>query len=88
LASCGIDNSTQVDKLIVKILANLGPKYVIYVSTFHSRRYLLGTKWNIPTMEHFTDSLTHEQEKCIQMGVIKNPKAHALTMHDGKGSSK
>jgi hypothetical protein len=87
LESCGIDKSKQVDQLILTILAKLGPKYVVYVSTFHSGRYLLGSKWKMPTMEQFIDSLTHEQEKLIQMGLIKEPKAHALTMQDGKGSS-
>jgi hypothetical protein len=88
LASCGIDKSKQVDQLILTILAKLGPKYVVYVSTFHSGRYLMGTNWKMPTMDQFIDSLTHEQEKLIHMGLIKDPKAHALTMHDGKGSSK
>jgi hypothetical protein len=40
----GIDKSEQVDQLILTILAKLGPKYVVYVSTFHSGRYLLGSK--------------------------------------------
>jgi hypothetical protein len=48
----------------------------------------MGTNWKMPTMNQFVDSLTHEQEKLIQMGLIKYPKAHALTMHDEKGSSK
>jgi hypothetical protein len=84
LEYCGIDKSKQVDQLILTILARLGLEYVVYVSTFHSGRYLLGTKWKMPTMEHFIDSLTHEKEKLIQMGLIRDPKAHALTMHDGK----
>jgi hypothetical protein len=88
LETCGIDKSKQVDQLILTILAKLGPKYVVYVSTFHSGRYLMGTNWKMPTMDQFIDSLTHEQEKLIHMGLIKDPKAHALTMHDGKGSSK
>jgi hypothetical protein len=76
LASCGIDKSTQVHQIILTILAKLGPKYAVYVSTFHSGRYLLGTKWKMPTMEQFIDSLTHEKEKLIQMGLLKDPKAH------------
>jgi hypothetical protein len=34
----------------------------------------------------FNESLTQEKKKIIQMGLMKNPKAHALTMHDGKES--
>jgi hypothetical protein len=40
----------------------------------------------MPTLAQFIESLTQEQTKLIQMGLIKYPKAHALTMHDGKGS--
>jgi hypothetical protein len=82
LESCGIDKSKQEDQIILTILANLGPEYVVYVSTFHSRKYLLGSKWKMPTMERFIDSLTHDQAKLIQMGLIKEPKAHALTMQN------
>ena len=51
LESCGIDKSKQEDQLILTILAKLGPKYDVYVSTFHSSKYLLGSKWNMPTMD-------------------------------------
>jgi hypothetical protein len=77
-----------VDQLILPILAKLGSKYVFYVSTFHSDMYLMGKNWEMPTMDQFIDSLTHEKEKIIQMGLIKDPKAHALTIHDGKRSFK
>ena len=39
-------------------------------------------------MAQFIESITQEKKKCIQMDLIKDPKEHALTMHDGKGSSK
>jgi hypothetical protein len=39
------------------------------------------------TLAQFIECLTQEQEKLIHMGLMKDPKAHALTMHDGKGSS-
>jgi hypothetical protein len=87
LAYCGIDKSKQVDQLILTILAKLGPKYVVYVSTFNSSRYVLGSKWKMPTVEQFVDSLTHEQEKLIQMCLIKEPEAHEFTIQDRKGSS-
>jgi hypothetical protein len=88
LGECGIDKSTQEKQLILAILAKLGPKYDVYVSNFHFGRCLFGTKWKMPTLAQFIESLTQEQTKLIQMGLMKNPKAHALTMHDGKGSSK
>jgi hypothetical protein len=64
LEYCGIDKYKQ-DQVIVTILSKLGTKYVFYVSTSHSNIYLLGSKWKMPTMEQFVDSLTHEQEKLI-----------------------
>ena len=59
LGECGIDKSTQENQLILTILAKIGPEYVVYVSTFHSGRYLMGTNWKMPTMDQFVDSLTN-----------------------------
>jgi hypothetical protein len=85
---CGIDKSTKEKQLILTILAKVGPKYVVYVSNFHFGVCSFGTKWKMPTLAQFIESLTQEQTKLIQMGLMKNPKEHAFTMHDGKGSSK
>jgi hypothetical protein len=87
LGECGIEKSTQEKQLILTIFANLGPEYTVYVSNFHYGRFLCGTNWKIPTLAQFIESLTQEKKKLIHMGLIKNPKSHALTMHDGKGSS-
>ena len=87
LGECGIDKSTQEKQLILTILAKLGLEYVVYVSNFHFGRCLLGENWKMPKMAQFIESLTQEQIKIIQMGLMIDPKAHALTMHDGKGSS-
>ena len=35
------------------------------------------------SLEDFIESLTQEQTNLINMGTIKGPTAHALTMHDG-----
>jgi hypothetical protein len=88
LGECGIDKPTQEKQLILTILAKIGPEYAVYVSNFHSSRCLFGTNWKMPTLAQFIESLTQEQTKIIKMGLMKDPKAHALTMHDGKGSSK
>jgi hypothetical protein len=37
----------------------------------------------MPSLEDFIESLTQEQTKLINMGKIKGPKAHALTMKYG-----
>jgi hypothetical protein len=88
LAYFVIDKYKQVYQLILTILSNLGQEYVVYVSTFHSGMYLMGTNWNTPTIDQFIDSLTHEQKKIVHMGLIRDPNEHALTMLYGKGSSK
>ena len=88
LGECGIDKSTQEKQLILTILAKLGPKYIVYVSNFHSDRCHFLTNWKIPMLAWFIDYLTQEKTKLIQMGLMKDPKAYALTVHDGKGSSK
>jgi hypothetical protein len=37
----------------------------------------------MPSLEEFIKSLTQEKTKLINMGTIKCPRAHALTVHDG-----
>jgi hypothetical protein len=37
-------------------------------------------------LAQFIESLTQEKKKLIQMGLMKDSKSHALTMHDEKGS--
>jgi hypothetical protein len=64
--------------MVLTILSKLGPKYSIFVSTFHSVRFTYGSTWTMPSLEAFIESLTQEQNKLINMGKIKGPKAHAL----------
>ena len=40
------------------------------------------------TMAQFIESLKQEKKKLLHMGLMEYTKAHALTMRDGKGSSK
>jgi hypothetical protein len=87
LGECDIYKATQEKQLILTILSKLGPECVVYVSNFHSGRCLLGANWKMPTMTQFIESLTQEKKKFIHMGLMKYPKSHAFTMHDGKGSS-
>jgi hypothetical protein len=84
LGECVIDKSAQEKQLILTILSKLGLEYDVYVSNFHYGRCLFGTNWKMPMMAQSIESLTQEKTKIIQMGLIKDPKAHALTMHDGK----
>ena len=87
LKQCGIEK--KEDQLILSILSNLGPDFSIFVSTFHSGKLTL---WNrkIPSLEKFMESLTHKQEKLVQMCTIKT-KYQALAVgvsNSSKGKSK
>jgi hypothetical protein len=57
----------------------------MFVSTFNSIRLASGATWMMPSLEAFIESLTQEKNKLINMGKIKGPKAHALTMRYGSG---
>jgi hypothetical protein len=70
LKGCGIDKSTQHNQLILSILAKLGPDYVFFVSSFHTNRFTSGATWKMPTLVQFIETLKHEQDKLIKMGII------------------
>jgi hypothetical protein len=55
----------------------------MFVSTFHSVRFTSGSTWKMPSLEDFIESLTQEKRKLINIGKIKGPKAHALTVKYG-----
>jgi hypothetical protein len=83
LKACGVDKSKEEKKIVLTILSKLGPKYSVFVSTFHSIRFASGSTWTMPSLEVFIESLAQEQNKLINMGKIKGPKVHALTLQDG-----
>jgi hypothetical protein len=70
-------------QMVLTILSNIGPELFVFVSTFHCIRFSSGATWKMPSLEDFIESLTQEKTKLINMGTIKGPRAHALTMHDG-----
>jgi hypothetical protein len=74
LKACRVDKSKEEKQMVLTILSKLGLEYSVFVSTFHSVRLII-------------ESLTQEQNKLINMGKIKGPKAHALTVQDGRRSS-
>jgi hypothetical protein len=71
-------------QMVLTILSKLGPEFYIFVSTFHTVRFASGATWKMPSLEDFIESLTQEKTKLINMGTIKGPRAHALTVHDGR----
>ena len=77
LNACEVDKSKEEKQMVLTILSKLGPEYLVFVSTFHSVRLASGATWKIPSLDVFIESLTQEQNKLINMGKIKGPKAHA-----------
>jgi len=84
--ACGIDRKEEY--LILSILSKLGPEYYVFVSSFHTTNHFMGKSWKMPSMDIFIELLIHEQNKLIQMGVLKRSKAHALAVQDDSKKKK
>jgi hypothetical protein len=82
LKACGVDKSKEEKQMVRTLLSKLGPEMFVFLSTFHSFKFASGATWKIPSLQEFIESLTQEKTKLINMGKIKGPKVHALTMHD------
>jgi ATP sulfurylase len=82
LKACRVDKYKEEKQMVLTVLSKVFLKYSVFVSTFHSVRLASGATWTIPFVEAFTKSLTQEKNKLINMGKIKGPKVHALTMQD------
>ena len=73
----------------MSILLNLGPEFLVFVSTFYSNKLTL-QNWKMPSLANFMESLTQEQDKLVQMGSIKT-KDQALAvgvLNSSKGNPK
>jgi hypothetical protein len=84
LKACGVDKSKEEKQMVLTILSKLGPKFSMFISTFHSVKFTSGATWKMPSLKDFIESLTQEKTELINMGKIKGLKAHALTMQDGR----
>jgi hypothetical protein len=82
LKACGVDKLKEEKQMVLTILSKLGPELFVFISTFHSIRLSSRATWKMPSLEDFIESLTQEQTKLINMGTIKGPRVHALTVHD------
>lgn len=83
LKACGVDKLEEEKQMVLNILSKIGPEFFVFISTFHTIRFTAGATWKMHSLEDFIESLTQEQTKLINMGEIKGPRAHALTVHDG-----
>jgi hypothetical protein len=53
-----------------------------FVSSFHTNRFTSGSTWKMLTLDQFIESLMHEKDKLIKMGIIKGSNVHALVVHE------
>ena len=74
------------DKLILSILSKISADYLVFVSNFQSVR-LTTPNWKMPTLDAFIESLTHEHDKLIQMGIIQLSRDQALVVGGPKGEN-
>jgi hypothetical protein len=83
LKACGVDKLAEEKQMVLTILSKIGPKFSLFISTFHTFIFTSGATWKMTSLEDFIESLTQEQTKLINMGTIKGPRVHALSVHDG-----
>jgi hypothetical protein len=80
LKAYGVDKLKEEKQVVLTILSKLSPGFFVFVSTFNYVRFASRATWKMPSLEEFIKSLTQEQTKFINMGTIKGPRAHALTV--------
>ena len=73
------------DQLILSILTKINVDYSVFVSTFQIVR-ITTPNWKMPTLNAFIQSLISENDKLIQMGIIRSPKDLALVARGDKRS--
>ena len=71
------------DQLILAILTKLNVDYSVFVSTFQTVR-LTTPNWKMPTLNAFIQSLIFENDKLIQMGIIRSSKDQSLVARGDK----
>ena len=68
---------------MLSILSKLGPEFLVFISTFHSRR-LTNPNWIIPSLDSFMESPIQECDNLIHMGALKSSKNQALLVGETK----
>jgi hypothetical protein len=53
LKACGVDKYKEEKQMVLTILSKLGPKFSIFVSTFHYVRFSSRATWKMPSLEEF-----------------------------------
>ena len=75
LKQCEVEK--EDDQLILSILSKLGLDYFVFMSTFRTRKITI-SNWKMSTLIAFIKSLTNENDKLVQMGIIGSFKYQAL----------
>ena len=76
---CRIERKDE--KLVLSVRSKLGSEYFVFVSSFHCRRASI-PNWKMPSLDAFVESLIQEQDKLVQMGVLRTSKNLALLVTD------
>ena len=82
LKACEVDKLKEEKQMVFTILSKLGPKFSVFVSTFHSIKFASRDIWKMPSLEDFIESLTQEKANLINIGIIKGQRENSLTVHD------
>ena len=69
LKQCKVEK--EDDHLILAILSKRGADYLVFVSTFRAGK-LTTFGWKMPTLNAFSESLTNEHDKLVEMGIIRS----------------
>ena len=75
LKQCKVEK--EDDQVILAILSKLGDDYSVFVSTFHVGK-LTTPGWKMPSLNAFIESLTSENDKLVQMGIIRSSHDQSL----------
>jgi hypothetical protein len=58
LKACEVDKYKDEKQMVLTILSKIGPEFLVFVSTFHSVRFISRATWKMPSLEEFIESLT------------------------------
>ena len=56
--SCGIEKKDI--QHVLTTLSKLGPKYVAFISSFHTHKLTMGSAYTMPSFASFSKNLMHE----------------------------
>ena len=85
LKDCG--NPITDDRLIHHILKRLPSEYASFVSSFNTHRLTMGSAYQKPSFDFFSDMFFVEQTHLMDLGLLTTSKTKALVVSDEHQSS-